>query len=103
MEAACVKENCQQPLINIKRKRKILTELEKGGRDVAHNLAIINEFENAGLIIAAQKYFWALVKSNNDKTLAKTYAWFLLKYGFEDEAAKLWERSVFKKEITQSN
>jgi hypothetical protein len=59
--------------------------------------------ENSGLITNAQKYFWALVKSNNDKPLAKTYAWFLLKYAFQDEAAKLWERSIFKKEMTQSN
>jgi hypothetical protein len=65
--------------------------IQKGGSDLLSQLQIVDELEKDNWIYAAKKYYAAIVENNpTDKPLVKSYVLFLLKYGFDDEAAKEW-------------
>lgn len=82
-------------LITREEEEQIIGGLEKAGTDLSQKFAIVNKLENFGLVTAARKYLWSIVNNNDgNRTLAKTYSWFLLKYGLEQEAAEAWEKSL---------
>jgi len=87
-------------LISKEEEKKITLELEKNKIRADHKLNIIDRLEKAGLITTAQNYFRSFVSNNKDNaTLLKTYAWFLLRYGLEEEAAEVWNSLIDKKAL----
>lgn len=61
------------------------------GEEVIDRLQVIDRLEKQALIYEALAYFRNLVNDQpGNKPLKRSYAAFLMKYGFEDEAKLLW-------------
>ena len=66
-------------------------------KDISNQLRAINTMEKNSLILTAIESYSQTVEANaSNLTLFKSYELFLLKYGLEDEAKKLWERHLLK-------
>lgn len=67
-------------------------EIQKGNKDILSQLQIVDELEKDKWIYTAMKYYAGIVQNNSgNNPLAKSYVLFLLKYGFDDEAAREWK------------
>ncbi len=71
--------------------------ITNNSEDLSNQLQIIDKLEKNGLIYVASNYYANAVKANSgDEFLARSYTLFLLQYGFDDEALKVWN-SIEKK------
>ncbi len=66
--------------------------IQKRSNDVLSQLQIVDALEKDKWIHTAMKYYATIVQGNpGNNPLVKSYVLFLLKYGFDEEAAKAWK------------
>jgi hypothetical protein len=64
---------------------------ENISNDLAMQLSIVNQLEKNALIYSAINFYTKIIKANpENKALLKSYIFFLLKYGFNEEALSAW-------------
>lgn len=99
-DSGCESDPLVFEIMNKEDEQKLIPALliQKGSNDILSQLEIVDELEKDNWIYTAMKYYATIVHTNpGNKPLVKSYVLFLLKYGFEEEAAKEWKR--FAKEL----